>query len=414
MTAKALIPQSFGPLQGVRIISSGVFIAQPFAAELAAEMGAEVIHIEQPQIGDVGWRSFGNRLPSRDGGAPVGTSWIQERRNMLSVTLDLSKPRGRELFLGLVATAELWMESSRPGTYHKWGLDDSDVWAVNPKLVIAHVSGYGQDGHPDYVGRAAFDSISQGFGGTMYLTGFPDPMPPTRAAPWIGDYLTSYSTLWASLAGLLHARSTGNGQSIDVALFEVIHRTLGGVMIDYFHDGIVQERYGNASRQFQPIDTFRARDGWVMIAAVAGLYERLCRAIGLDPADPRWGIAATNLDSPEGREFDRIMRQWVGERTVAEVVRILGNEAKVPCGPILSSKEIAADPHYQARGVHVEWDDEQVGRVKGIGVVPKFSDTPGRIWRGSVKLGHDNDLVYRELLGLSDSDLAELRDQKII
>ena len=414
MATKPLIPQSFGPLQGVRIISSGLFIAQPFAAELAAEMGAEVIHIEQPQIGDVGWRSFGNRLPARDGGEPVGTSWIQERRNMLSVTLDLSKPRGRELFLRLVATAELWMESSRPGTYQKWGLDDAAVWAVNPRLVITHVSGYGQDGHPDYVSRPALDAISQGFGGTMYLTGFPDPMPPTRAAPWIGDYLTSYSALASSMAALLHARSTGKGQSVDVALFEMIHKTLGGTMIDYFHDGIVHERYGNRSRLFQPIDTFRARDGWVMLAAVAGLYERLCRAIGLDPADPRWRIAATNLDSPEGLEFDRILRQWIGGRTVDEVVRTLGNEAKVPCGPILSSKEIAADPHYQARGVHVEWDDEQVGRVKGIGVAPKFSDTPGRIWRGSVRLGHDNATVYRELLGLSDAELDELRQQQVI
>jgi len=414
MAGKALVPQSFGPLQGVRIISSGVFIAQPFAAELAAEMGAEVIHIEQPQIGDSGWRTFGNKLPSRDGGPAVGTTWIQERRNMFSITLDLSKPRGRELFLRLVADAELWMESSKPGTYAKWGLDDQAVWAVNPKLVITHVSGYGQDGHPDYVGRAAFDSISQGFGGTMYLTGFPDPLPPTRAAPWIGDYLTSYSTLWSSLAGLLHARATGKGQAIDVALFEIIHRTLGGTMIDYFHHGIVQERYGNRSRLFQPIDSFRAADGWVVIVAVGAIYDRLCRALGLDPTEPRWQSATTNLDSPEGVEFDRILRQWVGERTVAEVVKLLGNDAKVPCGPILSSKDIAEDPHYQARGVHVEWDDEQVGRVKGIGVVPKFSDTPGAIWRGSVKLGHDNALVYRELLGLSDTDLDELRAQKII
>jgi crotonobetainyl-CoA:carnitine CoA-transferase CaiB-like acyl-CoA transferase len=414
MSVKKLIPDSFGPLQGVRIISSGVFIAEPFAAAIAAEMGAEVIHIEQPEIGEVGWRNFGNKLPARDGGPAVGTSWIQERRNMLSITLDLSKPRGRELFLGLVATAEIWMESSRPGAYARWGLDDQAVWTVNPKLVITHVSGYGQSGRPDYVERAAFDAISQGFAGTMYLTGFPDPLPPTRAAPWIGDYLTSYSTLWSTLAALLHARTTGKGQSIDVALFEMIHKTLGGTMIDYFHDGIVQERFGNRSRLFQPIDSFRASDGWVMIAAVAGLYERLCRAIGLDPAEERWRIAATSPESPEGVEFDRYIREWIAARTVAEVVRILGNEAKVPCGPILSSKEIAADPHYQARGVHVEWDDEQVGRVKGIGVAPKFSDTPSHIWRGSVKLGHDNDLVYRELLGLSDSDLADLRDQKII
>jgi len=414
MAGKTLVPQSFGPLQGLRIISSGMYIAQPFAAALAAEMGAEVIHVEPPGTGDAGWRGFGNKLPSRDGGPAPGTTWIQERRNMFCVTLDLSKPRARELFLGLVAIAEIWMESSKPGTFTNWGLGDEAVWAVNPKLVITHVSGYGQQGHPDYVGRVALDSISQGFAGTMYLTGFPDPLPPTRAAPWIGDYLTAYSALWSSLAGLIHARATGKGQSIDVALFEMIHRTLGGAMIDYFHDGIVHERFGNRSRQFQPIDTYRASDGWVMIAAVAGMYDRLCRAIGLDPTEERWKSAHTNLDSPEGLEFDRLLRQWISERTVSEVVELLSNQAKVPCGPILSSKEIAADPHYQARGVHVEWDDEQAGRVKGIGVVPRFSQTPGRIWRGSVKLGHDNALVYRELLGLSDADLDELRQQRII
>lgn len=414
MAVKSLVPEGFGPLQGVRIISSGVFIAQPFAAELAAEMGAEVIQIEQPGIGDIGWRGFGNKLPGREGGPPVGTSWIQERRNVFSVTLDLSKPRGRELFLGLLAGAEIWMESSRPGTYQEWNLDDESVRKVNPKLVITHVSGYGQEGHPDYVGRASFDSISQGFGGTMYLTGFPDPLPPIRAAPWIGDYLTAYTTLWSSLAALIHARSTGKGQSIDVALFEAIHRTLGGAMIDYFHDGIVHERSGNRGRGFQPLDSFRAADGWVMIAAVAGLYDRLCRALGLDPTEEKWRSAHTNVDSPEGIEFDAILRQWVGERTVAEVVRVLGNEAKVPCGPILSSKDIAEDPHYKARGVHVEWEDEQVGRVKGIGVSPRFSQTPGKIWRGSVRLGHDNALVYRELLGLSDTEIEELRQQRII
>jgi len=147
---------------------------------------------------------------------------------------------------------------------------------------------------------------------------------------------------------------------------------------------------------------------------VAGLYDRLCRALGLDPTEEKWRSAHTNVDSPEGIEFDQILRQWVGERTVAEVVRVLGNEAKVPCGPILSSREIADDPHYKARGVHVEWEDEQVGRVKGIGVSPRFSETPGKIWRGSVKLGHDNALVYRELLGLSDAELEELRQQRII
>src|SRR5438105_5598004 len=213
----SLVPDKFGPLQDVKIVSTGTLIAQPFAAELAAEQGAEVIQIERPGIGDVGWRRIGISLKSVEGGPPVSTSFIQERRNVFCVTLDFSKPQGREIFLKLIERADIWMESSKPGTYPAWKLDDTTVWKVNPRLVIAHVAGYGQDGDPDYVRRASYDIAGQAFGGTMYQTGSPDPEPPMRAAPWTGDYITALFTMWSSMAGLLHARTTGKGQAIDVA-----------------------------------------------------------------------------------------------------------------------------------------------------------------------------------------------------
>ncbi|MGH7248827.1 MAG: CoA transferase, partial [Pseudomonadota bacterium] len=220
MAEQTLLPEFFGPLQGVKIVSSGTLIAQPFAAELAAEMGAEVIQIERPGVGDVGWRSIGIRLETRDGSPPVATSWIQERRNVFCVSLDLSKPRGREVFLKLVARADIWMESSKPGTYPKWNLDDAAVWKLNPKLVITHVSGFGQTGDPEYIARASYDIVGQAVAGMMYQTGYPDPTPPTRAAPWTGDYITALFTLWSSLAGLTYARATGKGQAIDLAQYE--------------------------------------------------------------------------------------------------------------------------------------------------------------------------------------------------
>ncbi|MGB6554965.1 MAG: CoA transferase, partial [Candidatus Binataceae bacterium] len=234
MAEKTLVPEAFGPLQGVRIVSTGTLIAQPFAAELAAEMGAEVIQIERPGAGDVGWRNIGIRLATRDGTPAVATSWVQERRNVFCITLDLSKPRGREVFLKLAARADIWMESSKPGTYPKWNLDDATVWNLNPKLVITHVSGFGQTGDPDYVTRASYDIVGQAVAGMMYQTGYPDPTPPTRAAPWTGDYITALFTLWSSLAGLTYARSTGKGQAIDVAQYEAIHKTMGGTMLEYF------------------------------------------------------------------------------------------------------------------------------------------------------------------------------------
>jgi L-carnitine CoA-transferase len=239
MIGKPLIAEPFGPLQGVRIVSSGTLIAQPFAGELAAEMGAEVIQIERPVLGDAGWRTIGIRLESKGDAPEIATNWVQERRNVFCVTLDLSKSAGRDVFMKLIPTCDIWMESSKPGTYAKWGIDDDTLRKVNPKLVITHVSGYGQYGHPDYVARASYDIVGQAFGGVMYQTGYPD-NPPSRAAPWTGDYMTAMFTLWSSLAGLTYARAHGQGQSIDVAQYEAIHRTLR-------HDGRVFSE-GNRAR----------------------------------------------------------------------------------------------------------------------------------------------------------------------
>lgn len=412
MSGKPLITDPFGPLQGVRILSTGTLIAQPFAGELAAEMGAEVIQIERPTVGDAGWRTIGIRLDHQAGGGEIATNWVQERRNVFCVTLDLAKPAGREIFLKLIPTCDIWMESSKPGTYAKWGFSDDVLRQLNPKLVITHVSGYGQSGDPDYVARASYDIVGQAFGGVMYQTGYPD-NPPSRAAPWTGDYMTAMFTLWSSLAGLTYARAHGQGQSIDVAQYETIHRTLGGTMVEYFQKGLVRERSGNRAQGFQPLDSFATSDGFVVIGAIADVFYRLLDAVGFARNDPRWEKARNDVESMEGIEFDATLRGWVAERSTAEVVKIL-NEFQVPCAPIMTSKDIAEDRHYKARGMHVEWEDLQAGPVKGIGVVPKFSKTPGKIWRGAPPIGHDNQRIYGDLLGLSATELEQLRRDKVI
>lgn len=411
----SLLPEQFGPLQGVRILSSGTLIAQPFAAALAAEMGAEVIQIERPGEGDAAWRHLGIQLPTRDGKGKAATSWIQERRNEFYVTLDLGRTEGRELFLRLIQICDIWMESSKPGSYTKWGITDELILQANPRIVITHVSGYGQSGHPDYLGRASYDMIGQAFGGMMYQTGFPDPSPPTRAAPWTGDYTTALFCLWSSLAGYIYAQKTGRGQAIDLSQFEAIHHLLSGTMVEYFSLGIIRERSGNKAPAFQPYDAFQAKDGWVVAAAVGHtVFERVCRVIGLDLAEEKWRKAHTEVESSvEGIEFDAILRGWINERTVKEVVSVF-NEAQVACCPIMTSKDMTEDPHYQSRGVHVEWEDGQVGKVKGVGVTPHFSLTPGKIWRGSVPVGYDNETVYTRLLGLSREEVAGLKDKGVI
>ncbi len=411
----SLLPEQFGPLQGVRVLSSGTLIAQPFAACLAAEMGAEVIQVERPGEGDATWRHLGIQLPTKDGQGKVATSWIQDRRNSFYITLNLSQPKGQELFLQLVKICDIWMESSKPGGYNRWGLSDEVVLQANPKIVIAHISGYGQSGHPDYLGRASYDMIGQAFGGMMYQTGFPDPLPPTRAAPWTADYITALFCLWSSLAGYIYAQKTGRGQVVDLSQFEAIHHLLSGTMVEYFSaGGVVRERSGNKAPAFQPYDTFQAKDGWVVVAAVGhGIYGRVCQVIGLDPHEEKWHTAHTEVESIEGIEFDALLRGWISEHTVKEVVGVL-NEAQVACCPIMTSQDMAEDPHYQARGVHTEWEDEQVGKVKGVGVLPHFSLTPGKIWRGSVPVGHDNETVYTGLLGLSREEVAGLKDREVI
>ena len=410
--AESLLPEQFGPLQGVRILSTGTIIAQPFAAALAAEMGAEVIQIERPGIGDV---TRGLGVPLGDGdGSPIGSLWAQDRRNTFYTTLDFAAPQGRELFLRLIAGADIWMESSKAGTYANWGLDDATVLAANPSIVITHVSGYGQTGHPDYLHRVSYDPMGQAFGGTMGITGSPDPEPPMLAAPLAADYTTAQVCLWSSLAAYIYAQRTGQGQVIDLAQYEAVHKVMSGTMIEYFETGIERQRRGNQAGRNQPFGTYQAKDGWVVIAAIGAVFGRMCRVLELDPTDEHWRQARTELESIAGIEFDAILRGWLEDRTVPEVVEAL-NAAQVGCSAVMTPQDMAEDPHYQAREVHTEWEDLQLGRtVKGIGIVPKFSETPGKIWRGSTPLGYDNEAVYRRFLGLEDAELEELRKRGII
>jgi len=408
-TPNGLLPEAFGPLQGVKILSTGTLVAQPFAAHLAAAFGAEVIHVEHPSGVVDPWRILD--APVKADGVSVSTSFIQERRNAFYITLDLSTPDGRALFLRLARARDIWMESSKPGTYAKWGLSDEVVLETNPSLVITHVSGYGQSGHVEYLGRASYDMIGQAFGGLMYLTGFPDPDPPVRATPYTGDYISALFALWSSLAAYIHRLKTGHGQVVDVAQFEAVHQILAGTMVQYFNTGTLRERTGNKSPTFQPYDAFRARDGWVVLGAVGAVFDRACKVVGVDPRT--CGAAKADVNSPEGREFDTHVRDWIGARSVEEVVRAF-NTAQVPCCPVMSARDMAEDPHYGARQAHIEWEDLQVGPVKGTGVAPKFSRTPGKIWRGSVPVGYDNDVVYRDLLGLSDQELEDLIRRHVV
>lgn len=411
--AQTLLPEQFGSLQGVRILSTGTIIAQPFAADLAAAMGAEVIQIERPGTGDAVWRNLEFQIKGDDGSS-IAAGWAQHRRNTMHSTLDLGTAKGKEIFLKLIPLVDIWMESSIPGTFSEWGLDDETILKINPSIVITHVSGYGQDGDPDYLDRASYDFIGQGFGGMMNLIGFPDPNPPVRAAPWTGDFITALFCLWSSLSGYIYAQRTGKGQVIDLAQFEAIHQVLAGTMLAYYELGLDRQRSGNKMGLLQPYDCYQAKDGWVNVAAIGPRFKNLCVVLGLDPDDERWSKAADEVESIEGIEFDAILRGWLEDLTVQEAVDTL-NAAKVACCAIMTPKDMAEDAQYKLRNVHIEWEDINLGRkVKGTGVTPKFSLTPGKIWRGSVPLGYDNELIYSDFLGMTPAELKQLEEQGVI
>ncbi|MSQ12002.1 MAG: CoA transferase [Dehalococcoidia bacterium] len=410
--APSILPEQFGALRGLRILSTGTKITQPYAAHLAADFGAEVIQVEAPGAGDP-WRREEYTWKTRTGGQ-VNAHWVHDRRNAFYITLDLAKPEGREVFLNdLIPQCDIWMENSKPGTYPAWGITDAAVLAQNPRIIITHVSPFGQTGDPDYLQRSSSSLVNLAFGGLMYTTGQPDATP-VAAPVHGGDKIVALYAFWSSLAAYIWAQQTGKGQVIDIAEFECINKITSGTMPMWFVDGAIRERTGNKAGQFQPYDTFMATDGWVFIAAISvPIFRRTLTLLGLDPNDERLSGAFSNPNSPVGLEFDGVLRKWVGQRTVAEVVRTL-NEATIPCGPVNDPKQAAQDPHFVERKIHEEWDDEQVGKVKGVRPVPWFSKTPGKIWRGSVGVGHDNDTVYTRLVGLSAAKLKELRTKKVI
>lgn len=394
----ALIP-AFGPLAGVRVLDSGRFVAGPWASTYLGEFGAEVVHLEGPPFEPPYADPTRTLVPLLPEGAPadaaVSESWVQYARNKLSVAVDLRRPEGRAVFLDLVRRADIWIESSRPGTFDRLGLADATLWGANPRLTVVHVSGYGQTGRPERVGAPSFDLVAQAYSGYLALQGNPDPEPPMRAGTALNDTVTGLAAAAAALMGYVHAQRTGRGQAVDVAQYEVFFTLLENVALDYFVRGVERGRHGRGHARLHPYDVHRAKDGWVVVAApTAATWERLAGLVGVDdPAarDRDWRLA-------HRAEIDGRIAAFCASRT-AEELEAIGRAEDLAIARVRGIADIARDPHYRERGMFVEWDDPVAGRVKGAGVAPKFSSTPGRVWRGAPWLGQDNHRVLEELLG---------------
>jgi len=398
-----------GPLAGVRVVELGMLLAGPFTGRLLGDMGAEVIKVEPP----------GQPDPLREWGKARyhGRSlwWPVQSRNKKCVTLNLRDEEGQQLLLDLVKHADVLTENFRPGTLERWNVAPEQLWEVNPKLVVARISGYGQTG--PYAPRAGFASVSEAMGGIRYINGFPDE-PPPRMHISLGDSLAGMYATQGILAALYKrdALGFGKGQVVDVSLLEASFSLLESAVPEYDRLGIVRGPGGTGLKGVAPSNIFKSSDDkWVVIAANAdNVFRRLCEAMG-QPAladDPRF---SSHLARGEHQtEIEGIVADWAKQHDAAEIDRVL-NEAGVICGPIYTIADIFEDEHYKARDMLLEHDDPEFGTYIGPGLVPKFSATPSEVrWSAPWEEGSHNADVYCGLLGRSREDLAGLHERGVI
>lgn len=388
---------AFGNLEGVRVAFHAVNVAGPFACELWAENGATVIQIESTKTPDQS-RTF--KMPY---------CYLNERKNIMDITCNMTTPEGREMLLKLIETLDIFMEGNKGGTYEKWGLTDEVLWERNPKLVIIHVSGFGQTGDPAYVKRASYDAIGQAFGGAIAGNGYPD-SPPVKLGNTLGDYITAMWAAWAGLAALYNAQKTGKGESIDVSMFEGMWKMKLNDVMRWTMDGELIPRTGNASPVSACIDNYLCADGkYVMLSASgASSVKNVLRFTGFDK-NPKYADKTVLLVSePEDMAVDAKVREICGQHPAAEIEKMMLN-----CGLAASINHdmstIMDDPHVKARELFISWEDEYMGEVIGTNVVPKMKNKPGKIWKGAPLYSGDTEDILEEL-GYDKEGIQKLYD----
>jgi formyl-CoA transferase len=396
-----------GPLEGVRVVELGTIVAGPFAGRLLGDYGADVVKVEPP----------GGQDPMRDWGQESYRGhrlwWTVHARNKRCITLDLRSEKGQELLLRLVEGADVVVENFRPGTLERWGLGFDRMRAVNPGIVLARVSGYGQTG--PYSQKAGYASVAEALSGLRSINGFPGE-PPPRQAISLGDSLAGMFAVQGILAALFRRTQTGEGQVVDVALTESCLAVLESVIPEYDKLGRVRQPGGTRLEGIAPSNIYLSADGlWLVVAANQDtVFKRLCAAMGRPElaTDERYADHIARGEHQD--ELDDIVRAWVGERNADEVQSVL-EDAGVICGPVNTVAEVVADPQFRARDQLVPHYDERFAEdVLGPGVVPTFTETPGSVrWAGPPVPGHHNAEVFAEL-GVSEPELESLRADGVV
>jgi crotonobetainyl-CoA:carnitine CoA-transferase CaiB-like acyl-CoA transferase len=396
-----------GPLAGLRVIEMGQLIAGPFCGQLLGDMGAEVIKIEAP--GEIG---KGGGDPMRVWGRPDAPLWWEVlARNKRAISADLRQPEGQAIARRLIASADILIENFRPGTLEKWGMSPEALHAENPRLIIVRVSGYGQTG--PYSGRAGFGGIGEAMGGWRAIVGDPD-RPPSRMGVSIGDSLAATYGCMGALAALRHRDRTGEGQVVDSSLFESVLQVMESLVPDYGASGHVRERSGSLLPGIAPSNVYPTSDGEYLIGANQdSVFGRLCTAMGRPELakDPRYVDHVSR--GRHQAELDALIGEWTRTLTIDELEALM-IEHGVPAGK-LYRPDMLDDPHFQAREAIIDFPHPRWGTVKMQNVFPKLSKTPGTVRRAAPPtIGHDNDSVYAEVLGMSAGEIADLKARGVI
>ena len=389
-----------GPLSGVTVLELGSFIAGPFAGQLLGDYGAEVIKIEPPISGD----------PMRKWGVlrdEHSLWWPSIARNKRSVCVDLRVEQGRNVIRRLAQGCDIVIENFRPGRLETWGLGFSELSKVNPRLIMVHVSGFGQTGPK--AKSAGFGSIGEAVGGIRYSTGTPE-APPSRTGISLGDSLAGMFSVVGALAALTEARSTGKGQEVDVAIYEAVAALMESSMADYELGGVMRERSGGILTGVAPSNAYPTKDGSdVVIAANAdSVFTRLCQTMGQPElaTDPRFDSHIRRGQNMA--EIDALVTQWTRTKNADELLSQLETSG-VPAGKIFTARDMLNDDHYAAREMVMRRTSEQGWELPMPGVVPKFSKTPGTVRSVGPLLGADTRDVLERIakMGASEVDALE-------
>lgn len=392
-----------GALKGLRVVEMGTLIAGPFCGQLLGDMGAEVIKVEPPEMGDA-MRQWGRGDHS--------VWWEVVSRNKKAVSIDLRQKGGQDLARKLIGTADIVIENFRPGTIEGWGLGPDVLMADNPGLIIVRVSGYGQTG--PYASRAGFGGIGEAMGGWRYINGDPD-RPPSRMGISIGDSLAASYACMGALAALHHREKTGQGQIVDSALYESVLQVMESLIPEYVVSGFIRERSGSALPGIAPSNVYTCKDGEFLIGANQNtIFARLCQAMQRPDlaTDPRY---STHIERGKRQaELDQIINDWTATQTMEDLEALMLEHA-VPAGKMFRAPEMLSDPHFAAREAIVDIESERFGPIKMQNAFPKMSLSPGSVRTPApAEIGQHNDEIYGGLLGLSAGEIEQLRADKVI